>query len=94
MKRQRARDDDEVRSRRARGARDERRDAWGRSAPQESVGARDHTDARRKPTTLVVGGSRQYSTQTTSDSVVGTVVAGENLLYAANNERLFAIDRS
>jgi outer membrane protein assembly factor BamB len=32
--------------------------------------------------------------QLETNSVVGTVVAGENLLYAANNERLFAIDRS
>jgi len=32
--------------------------------------------------------------QIETNSVVGTVVAGENLLYAANNERLFAIDRS
>jgi outer membrane protein assembly factor BamB len=32
--------------------------------------------------------------QLETNSVVGTVVAGENLLYAANNERLFAIDLS
>ena len=32
--------------------------------------------------------------QVETDSVVGSVVAGAELLYAANNERLFAIDRS
>jgi len=32
--------------------------------------------------------------QIETNSVVGTVVAGETLLYAANNERVFAIDRS
>ena len=37
-------------------------------------------------------GELQWQLET--NSVVGTVVAGENLLYAANNERLFAIDRS
>jgi len=31
--------------------------------------------------------------QIETDSVVGTVVAGEDRLYAANNERLFAIER-
>ena len=32
--------------------------------------------------------------QVETNSVVGTVVAGTDLLYAANNERLFAIERS
>jgi outer membrane protein assembly factor BamB len=32
--------------------------------------------------------------QLETNSVVGTVVAGVNLLYAANNERLFAVDLS
>jgi len=32
--------------------------------------------------------------QIETNSVVGTVVAGADLLYAANNERLFAIERS
>lgn len=32
--------------------------------------------------------------QIETNSVVGTVVAGEEFLYAANNERLFAIERS
>jgi len=37
-------------------------------------------------------GDLQWQIET--NSVVGTVVAGEEFLYAANNERLFAIDRS
>ncbi|WP_338739546.1 PQQ-binding-like beta-propeller repeat protein [Haloplanus salilacus] len=37
-------------------------------------------------------GEHQWEIET--NSVVGTVVAGENLLYAANNERVLAIERS
>ncbi|MFC7173870.1 PQQ-binding-like beta-propeller repeat protein [Haloplanus litoreus] len=37
-------------------------------------------------------GELQWQIET--NSVVGTVVAGEEFLYAANNERLFAIERS
>jgi glucose dehydrogenase len=37
-------------------------------------------------------GERRWQIET--NSVVGTVVAGGDLLYAANNERLFAIERS
>jgi len=38
------------------------------------------------------GGELRWQVET--NSVVGTVVAGDDLLYAANNERLFAIERA
>jgi hypothetical protein len=44
------------------------------------------------PLAIDADGWRRWQVET--NSVVGTVVAGEDLLYAANNERLFAIDRS
>jgi hypothetical protein len=51
-----------------------------------------HRIERRPVYAFSRAGERQWRIET--NGVVGSVVAGDDLLYAANNERLFAIERA